>query len=281
MKPKTIKISSFVLALILIPLGIVYWIYASAYESTDDAFLETQVVAVSPRVAGHVQALHFIDNQIVEKDRLLVELDPRDFQASLDRAKADAAVAETEAAKSQGDYNRALPLARRDEISKQQLAHLEAEWNAGEARVKSAQAREKQAELDLSYAKIAAPWAGKITKKGVEVGAYIQAGQPLFSLVSQSPWVIANFKETQIGFMRPGQPVQIHIDALGKTLKGKVDSLQAGSGARFSLFPPENATGNFVKVVQRVPVKILLEEPLPPEAELGPGLSVVCKVKVK
>jgi membrane fusion protein (multidrug efflux system) len=180
-----------------------------------------------------------------------------------------------------GDYNRALPLARRDEISKQQLAHLEAEWNSGEAKVKSARAHEQQAELDLSYTKIVAPWAGKVTKKGVEIGAYVQAGQPLFSLVSLNPWVVANFKETQIGSMRPGQPVEIHIDALGKTLKGKVDSLQAGSGARFSLFPPENATGNFVKVVQRVPVKILLEEPLPPEAGLGPGLSVVCKVKVK
>jgi membrane fusion protein (multidrug efflux system) len=280
MKSKIKKISLYSL-LILVPLGVIYWIYSSDYESTDDAFLESQVVLISPRVSGHVQTLHIADNQIVDKDQVLVEIDPRDYQATLDRAKADVAVSETEAEKTRADYNRALPMARRDELSKQQLAHLESEWNANEARVKSARAREQQAELDLSYTKIAAPWSGKVTKKGVEVGAFVQVGQPLFSLVSPTPWVIANFKETQIGSLRPGQEVQISIDALGKTLRGRIESIQAGSGARFSLFPPENATGNFVKVVQRVPVKIVFEEPLPKETEIGPGLSVVCKVKVK
>ena len=140
----------------------------------------------------------------------------------------------------------------------------------------------RQAELDLSHTKIWAPESGRITRKSVEAGNYVQVGQTLLSIVPDNVWVVANFKENQLGHMRPGQPATIRIDAYpDKIFKGHVESIQAGSGARFSLLPPENATGNYVKVVQRVPVKILIDEPPDPHHVLGPGLSVLPEVKVR
>jgi membrane fusion protein (multidrug efflux system) len=140
----------------------------------------------------------------------------------------------------------------------------------------------RQAELDLSYTKIYAPDSGYITKKSVEPGNFVQTGQALMALVSDRLWVVANFKETQLENMRTGQPATIKVDAYPQLkLRGRVDSIQSGSGAQFSLLPPENATGNYVKVVQRVPVKILIDAPPPSEYKLGPGLSVIPQVKVR
>jgi len=140
----------------------------------------------------------------------------------------------------------------------------------------------RQAELDLSYTKIYAPQSGRITRKSVEPGAYVQVGQTLFSIVPDQVWVVANFKETQLRYMQPGQPATVRVDAYpDKLFRGHVDSIQAGAGARFSLLPPENATGNYVKVVQRVPVKIVIDEPPDPKRVLGPGMSVVPEVKVR
>ena len=137
------------------------------------------------------------------------------------------------------------------------------------------------AQLNLSYAKISAPCDGRVTRKQVEVGDYLQVGQQILSLVPAEVWVVANFKESQLKDMRPGQPVSVAIDALGgREFKAHVDSVQAGSGAEFSLLPPENATGNYVKVIQRVPVKILFDEALPAENVIGPGLSVTPSVQV-
>jgi len=138
-----------------------------------------------------------------------------------------------------------------------------------------------QAKLNLEYTRITAPMDGRITRKNVEPGDYIQTGQTLFSIVPHDIWIIANFKETQLTYMLPGQPATIRIDAFpGKVFKGHVDSLQAGTGARFSLLPAENATGNYVKVVQRVPVKILFDEPPAVQAAFAPGLSVVPEVNI-
>lgn len=145
-----------------------------------------------------------------------------------------------------------------------------------QAQVSQAEADLAQAEADLANTKIIAPINGRITKRSVEIGSYVQAGQQLGSLVGTDLWVVANFKETQLEGMRPGQPVDIRIDAFPNVrLHGKVDSFQAGTGARFSLFPAENATGNFVKVVQRVPVKIVFDNPPDNTLPLGPGMSVI------
>ena len=121
-----------------------------------------------------------------------------------------------------------------------------------------------------------------MTKKSVELGQLVQVGQPLFAIVSKGKWVIANFKETQLTHMRPGQEVKIKIDTYPhKTFKGHVDSIQRGTGARFSLLPPENATGNYVKVVQRVPVKIVFDEAPNKKYPLALGMSAVPEVKVR
>jgi len=161
------------------------------------------------------------------------------------------------------------------EVSRSQAALADAE-------VEQARATVEQAALELSSTKIYAPSSGRVTRKIAEVGAYVQAGQALMAIVPRDIWVVANFMETQLTHMRPGQPVEIRVDAYsGKMFKGHVESLQAGTGARFSLLPPENATGNFVKVVQRVPVKIAFDEPPGPAYWLSPGMSVVPVVKVR
>jgi membrane fusion protein (multidrug efflux system) len=169
-----------------------------------------------------------------------------------------------------------------------QVAEARAQVDAFAAVLESIKAKIGQADADLaaaqlnqSYTLVKAPEAGRVTQKSVEPGAYVQAGQNLFALVPKNVWVTANFKEDQIGKMRVGQHVEIAIDALhGQKFSGRVDSIQAGSGARFSLLPPENATGNYVKVVQRVPVKIVFDKPLQSDLPIGPGESVVPTVKV-
>lgn len=149
------------------------------------------------------------------------------------------------------------------------------------AAVQQAEAGLRQAELNLSYTQVTAPEAGRVTRRVVEQGAYIQPGQALMALVPSQYWVIANFKETQLTRMRVGQPVEVVVDAYpDHPLKGHVESIQSGAGARFSLFPPENATGNYVKVVQRVPVKIVLDNDPSGGLVLGPGMSVEPKVRV-
>ncbi len=161
------------------------------------------------------------------------------------------------------------------EVSETQLASFRAELAQREAEL-------KQAQLNLSYTRICAPADGRITRRSVERGNYVQPGQALMALVEEEIWVVANFKESQIEDMKAGQPVSIHVDAYpGTELHGKVDSFQKGSGARFSLLPPENATGNYVKVVQRIPVKIVFDGPLPADLVLAPGMSVVPKVRVR
>lgn len=140
----------------------------------------------------------------------------------------------------------------------------------------------ESAKLNRSYAEIQAPATGLITNRTVQPGNYVQVGQVLLSLVPNDLYVIANFKENQLARMRPGQPVTIRIDSLpGKAFSGHVHSIQAGSGSRFSLLPPENATGNYVKVVQRVPVKILFDKAPETDLPIGPGESVNPVVKVK
>ena len=157
-----------------------------------------------------------------------------------------------------------------------------AQAGAATAEVNEEQAMLAQAELQLSYTKAVAPEDGRVTTKAVEPGDYVQVGQNLMGLVTPEVWVTANFKETQITHMQPGEPVTVSVDAYpDRELKAHVDSIQAGSGARFSLLPPENATGNFVKVVQRVPVKIVFDEGRDVQQVLGPGMSAVPDVKVK
>jgi membrane fusion protein (multidrug efflux system) len=161
-----------------------------------------------------------------------------------------------------------------------QLVAAEAEVGLATSQWQEAQTNVASAELDFSYTKIFAPCDGRVTRKAVESGNYVQAGQQLLSLVQPDIWVVANFKETQLRDIRTNQPVEITVDSFGgKAFAGHVESIQAGSGAAFSLLPPENAVGNYVKVVQRIPVKIVFDAPLDAAHVLGPGMSVVPAVR--
>jgi membrane fusion protein (multidrug efflux system) len=164
----------------------------------------------------------------------------------------------------------------------QQIEVRHADVSSLRAQVEQQQAAVQQAELALSYTRIYASESGYVTRKSVEPGNFVQPGQPLLALVSDRLWVVANFKETQLTRMRPGQPVTLKLDAFPQLrLRGHVESVQSGTGAYFSLLPAENATGNYVKVVQRVPVKIVLDEPPPAGYRIGPGMSVEPEVKVQ
>jgi membrane fusion protein (multidrug efflux system) len=390
-------------AVLILILAAGVWIWATAgRETTDDAQADGRVTQISSRVSGTVARVAVGDNQLVEPGTVLIELDPRDYQVAVDKARAEladaeaAAVAaqssvpitsttaasnvttarggiaqaqsgiaatekeieaararlvsaqarlreaEANAAKAARDVERLRGLLAKDEISQQQFdatsaaaeaqkaaadsarsqvaeadagirvaeSHLaqahageqqaraelqtaqtgpsqitatKAHASAAEARVMQSRANLAQAELNLKYTTIIAPARGIISKKGVNTGQVVQTGQPLLALVQiDDVWVTANFKETQLKNMRPGQAAAIEVDAFGGTeLKGKVDSVAGATGAKFSLLPPENATGNFVKVVQRVPVKIVLEPGQDAEHRLRPGMSVTATVTTK
>ena len=238
------------------------------YESTDDAFIEGHVMTIGTKLSNTVKEVLIDDNYEVKKGDLLVQIDPRDYEVQLHEAQATYD-------KAKSDYDRDTALQGTRAISKVDLDTTKAAFDIAAAQL-------EQAKLNLEYTRITAPVAGRITRKNVEPGDYIQPGETLFSIVPHEVWVIANFKETQLTHMQPGQPATIYIDAFpGREFKGHVESMQSGTGARFSLLPAENATGNYVKVVQRLPVKIVFDEPLDVQAAFAPGLSVVPEVKVR
>jgi membrane fusion protein (multidrug efflux system) len=223
------------------------------------------------------------------------QLDHARTAAQMAAARRDAARSKVATQKSMVHQAEALVAARRAQLKQArsrlasaqsapvQVARSNSRAEASASDVTRERAEVEQAELDLSYTRIYAPVGGYITHKTVEPGVYVKEGQPLMVIVPPEVWVIANFKETQLTRMKPGQPVTIQVDTYpGATFHGRVDSIQRGTGSRFSLLPPENATGNFVKVVQRVPVKIVFDRP----EELAryllvPGMSVVPEVNIK
>jgi membrane fusion protein (multidrug efflux system) len=381
------------IVLVLAALGL--FLYFHNRESTDDAQVDGHITPIASKIYGRVGQVLIDDNQSVKAGQVLVQIDPADYQASLDQAKAALVLAESEARSAgvdvprtsetvisgttsaeaqlagaqadlmraqaayeqaqtadlavaqaniersqanaqlaKADLDRYLPLMEKGEISKQQydaakanadatgsaliadqqrLAQAKrniditrAQLDAAKARVEqakagvsSAQADRKRvamrsadaqakaaavdraraqldaAQLNLGYCNIVAPVDGVATHKSVEPGQIVQAGQGLMVVVPlHDVWVTANFKETQLRNMKPGQKAYVKVDTYGKTFPGHVDSIAGATGAVLSLLPPENATGNYVKVVQRIPVKIVLD-PIPPSvAVLRPGMNV-------
>jgi len=171
---------------------------------------------------------------------------------------------------------------RRTDTVRAQIALAESNVRELEAKLAQARAQLDQAELNLGWTRLTAPQDGWVTKRNVEVGNYVQPGQSRFALVTPDVWVTANFKESDLARLRPGQTVDISVDAYpALRLKGHVDSVQLVTGARFTALPPENATGNFVKTVQRVPVKIVIDSGLDPDVPLPLGLSVIPSVHVQ
>jgi membrane fusion protein (multidrug efflux system) len=306
-----VTVAAILAAIVALVWGGVYLVRAMSRESTDDAFVTGHIISVSARVEGHVQKVYVSDNQAVQAGDLLVEIDPCDFQVKLDlatatlaaaqageeQARAQTSVASVEAKRAEKDYNRYRQLFDANAgVTQQQVDNAEAAARGAaaqlesanshvavaKARVSEARAGVEQAQLNLSYTRIVAPQPGRIAGKNVEPGEYIRTGQPLLALVAQKLWVVANFKETQLKKMKPGQSVDIRIDAYPQRIfKGHIDSIQAGTGSIFSLLPPENATGNYIKVVQRVPVIIVFDEDPTDVNMLSPGMSVMPVVKVK
>ncbi len=373
-------------AIVLAVVGFFVWRYMSSYEDTDDAEVDGHVNNVSARISGYILKVNVDDNQYVDKGAVLAEIDPRDYQVAVEKAKADLADAEATAramnlnvpvetigttsqvssseadlesaeagvaaaqeqldsaraqlvqaeannTRAQQDAARYGALIAKGEVSQQVFDQAEASAKANAAAVDSARAavsaaqqqvsqakshvnaaqatlrysrtgpqqvqatqararaaiaavQQKQAALDqalldLQYCTITAPAAG-VVNKHVEVGMNVQPGQTLVAVVQiDDAWITANFKETQLERMKVGQPVTIHVDAFGRDYQGKVESLAGATGAQFSLLPPENATGNYVKVVQRVPVKIVLDPNQNNDHLLRLGMSVEPKVWVK
>lgn len=195
--------------------------------------------------------------------------------ARLAEARKQVAAAEAQVGQAEGKLAAAQTGPQEVALAESQLAQCDAE-------VAQTQAAVRAAELDLEHTRILSPLDGRITRKSVHVGEIVQTGQALAAVVSPDVWVVANFKETQLRRVRVGQSVDLFLDAFpARSFRGHVDSVQSGTGSRFSLLPPENATGNYVKVIQRVPVKILFDEPLPAGLFFLPGMSVVPEVHVQ
>jgi len=248
--------------------------------------------AAAVRTAKDVERLR----GLVEKDEISKQqFDAAVAAADAARAAADAAraevtaaqggipVAQQRAAQARGAASQARAGLSTAQTAPQQLQVTQARAAAAEARVQQAQAALQQAELNLTYTSVAAPGNGVVSRKAVEPGQVVQAGQPLMAIVDLDRiWITANFKETQLKSMQPGQKAIVEVDALGgREFEGHIDSIAAATGAKFSLLPPENATGNFVKVVQRIPVKIYLEPGQDPNHLLRPGMSVTPTVRVR
>ena len=319
--------------------GLLSWLNARHFETTDDAYIDGDVTNIAPRATGSVTQVLVSDNQQVRAGDLLAQLDDSTARTQLaageaaraqalsqiEQAKAQTQVADAQVAQSQAntgapkaqaanaerDYARylsvrtATPAAvapqqldqartaaevtaaqllaaqRQVRTSQTQLAAARSQLSAGQAQLEAAEAQIAQARLQISYARVVASVSGHVAHKTVSVGDFVQTGQQLMSIVPNALWITANFKETQLERMRPGQPVEIRIDAYpGQKLTGHVDSIQWGAGQSFAVLPAQNATGNFVKVVQRVPVKILIDHPERIGRTLGPGMSVEPHVRI-
>lgn len=295
--------------LVILITGILISINSIFYKSTDDAYVEGHIITIAPRVAGPVENLYIDDNQFVKKGDLLLKIDPNDYEvklkqtsAKLEEARAVLVGTENKIVKTESEldfakndserftkmFSKGISSKQDFEVSQTRLTAAQSDSNAAKAlqdettaQIKRLEAEKEQDELNLSYTKIYAPEDGLITHRTVEQGNYVQVAQPLFSIVPKKVWVVANFKETQVANMKKGQKVTIKIDAYGnKKFNGVVDSIQMASGAKASLFPPENAVGSYVKIVQRIPVKITFTDDIS-EYNIIPGMSVVPTVKVK
>ncbi len=320
--------------------GLLYWLNARQYETTDDAYVDGHIVRIAPQVSGYVREVRVDDNQVVGPNEVLAVIDTVQNrarytgqlaqakqaratvvqgnaqvdvsrqaiaaaranviqpQADLIKAEADlaryrallkaepAAVAAQQVdaavqavAAARGRRDNALNQVRQAEA---QLKSSEAQVGADRAAVAAADAQAATTAVDLANAKVISPIVGRVANRTVDPGSYVQPGQQMLAIVPLKLYVTANFKETQLRLMRVGQPVTMHIDTVPDVeFRGHVESFQRGAGQAFSLLPAENATGNFVKVVQRVPVRIAIDSPAIEAYPVGPGMSVVPRVKVR
>lgn len=278
---KTLIIRGLIAAAVLLAAYFIYQNYR--YEGTDDAYVQAHALMLAPRIGGVVVKVLVKENQKVKAGEVLAQLDDEDYSTSYSQAVADQASVEADVEQAAQDYQRYTKLYQDQAISKSDYDAALAKYRNLSSRMKSDQAKADQAKLNLSYTQIVAPEDGTIAKKSVEPGMVVPAGQALFGFVSSSErWVEADYKETQLSRIAPGQSVKVSVDAVkGKKFDGVVDSIGSATGSTFTLLPPDNSTGNFTKVVQRVPVKIELTNLSAEDIDrLAAGLSAVVKIKV-
>jgi membrane fusion protein (multidrug efflux system) len=323
--------------------GVYWWLFLSHYESTDNAYVQGNVVQLTPQIAGTVTTIYADDTDFVKTGQPLVKLDPADAQVALEQAEAqlaqavrevrttyvnngtlraqiaareaDLARARSDVARAEDDVARRAPLVRSGAVGQEEFNHVNAQlaaansaYTAAQSAVEAAReqlasnqsltenvsveqhpnvlraaARVREAYLALSRTELVAPVDGYVARRSVQLGQRVQAGAPLLSVVALSGvWVDANFKEGQLRSLRIGQPAELEADVYGKkvTYHGTIEGLGAGTGAAFALLPAQNATGNWIKVVQRVPVRIALDPMEVREHPLRVGLSMDAKVDV-
>ena len=309
----------------------IYWFaVARHYESTDDAYVASDIVQVTSEISGTVLSVHVDDTQTVERGQVLVELDPADANVAVSAAEAELARTvrqvralyaqadqlraliaerETELKQAQSDYTRRQLLVAAAAVSGEELAHAQATVDQTRASLQAAQreldatlaqiegttvenhpsvlaaaARLRDASLALRRTTIRSPVTGTVAKRGVQVGQRVSPGAPLLAVVPlDDVWIDANFKENQLKNVRIGQPVTVHADIYGSDVeyKGTVAGLAAGSGSAFALLPPQNASGNWIKIVQRVPVRITLDPEQLKAHPLRVGLSMFVEIDVR
>jgi membrane fusion protein (multidrug efflux system) len=258
--------------------AIAWIIWTSRYEETDNAYMAAHVATLSSKVPVE-------ENYKVKKDQVLAKIDPRDYQNVLDSLKAQLGSVEASLQLANKDYQRSAKLFSQRAVPQQDKDNDYTKQQELQRKEDGLKAQIAQAELNLGFSDLKAPADGTIGKKLAEPGMVVSAGEPLLSFVdSRAPWLVANFKETQLRKMRVGQKAEIEVDSIeGKVFEGEVESFSPGTGATFALIPPDNATGNFTKIVQRLPVRIRFDEASIKgyEDRLAPGLSAEVKVYIK
>lgn len=253
------------------------------YVSTDNASVQAQTTLLSSKVSGIVIKANVQENEKVKAGQLLAEIRPDDFQNVRDQLESEQGSLAAQVHGAEVNYKRTLDLFRQGASTQERLDAAETQYQSLQKRLKSAASQVATANLNLEYTKIVAPTDGKVARKSFEVGMLASAGQPLLGFVEGNDrWVIANLKETDMDNIEVGKYAFIKVDAIsGKEYEGTVESISPTTGATFSLLPPDNATGNFTKVVQRIPVRIKLLNLTETDIDrLQSGLSAEVKIRV-
>lgn len=261
------------------------WALGPSSESTDNAYTAAHVATLSSKVAGLVTEVLVEENEEVKKDQILARIDPRDYQNALDNLRAEVAQVDVTLELARKNQHRSTRLFAERAVTEQERDDDRSKVGELQKKHDALTAQIAQAQLNLSFAEVRAPAAGRIGRKAVEPGMVVAVGQPLLSFVdARPPWLVANFKETQLRRMHVGQKVHVEIDSIGsQVFEGEIESFSPGTGATFSLIPPDNATGNFTKIVQRLPVRIKFAAASIHgfEDRIVPGLSAEARVFLK
>ncbi len=282
-RKKLFAIFFFVLIIVAI-LGFAYWfLHARNYVSTDNAYVGAEVAQVTPSIGGTVKSIEVIDTQKVKTGDVLVVIDDVDAKLAQAQAIAQLAQMQTNLDRAKIDFERRQALAQSGSVSGEELSTAENAYKAALASFDATKARGDQAQIDLERTIIRAPISGVIAKRGVQLGQRVQIGTPLLSIVPlDKVHVDANFKEVQLKRVKIGMPVELEADIYGDDVKyhGKVAGFSGGTGAAFAIIPAQNATGNWIKVVQRLPVRIELDPKELAEHPLQVGLSMKATINI-